>query len=434
MSPASVTTWCSQRISGTEALDLTGGAEDDLHYVRLVGYGPHVGIRWALSFRTLPEGGPPQTLLMDHLCISEVEGNHRSLTLVLDPELPGDANISSIADRFSPQICRHWSTMDAAERLLKLLGLLEGRIDWTAEELGQRLEVTTRTIRRDMSRLRTLGYPVEAVAGPGGGYRLGAGGKLPPLLLDDDEALAVALGLRLSTLSAVGGLEEASLSALAKLEHVLPPRLRSRLEDVSDATTSTLGPTRSPVDAAVFSELATATRRRERARLLYTDAEKRRSERHVEPVRLVYAGRRWYLVAFDLDRDDWRTFRLDRVTAPRSTGVRARPPRGPDPVQLVQRGITIDSWAFRASVILEVSSATAEGFVAPTVGTIETIDETRCRLVIGADEVAWLAHYLLGLPFGFEVETPEELRLELAAIGVRLVRRFGDGADEVPPE
>ncbi|MGD2059598.1 MAG: HTH domain-containing protein, partial [Acidimicrobiia bacterium] len=182
--------------------------------------------------------------------------------------------------------------MDAAERLLKLLGLLEGRIDWTAEELGARLEVTTRTIRRDITRLRALGYPVEAVAGPGGGYRLGAGGKLPPLLLDDDEALAVALGLRLSAVSAVGGLEEASLSALAKLEHVLPPRLRSRLEDVSDSTTSTLGPSRAPVDATVFSTLATATRRRERVRLLYTDAEMRSGERHVEPVRLVHAGRR----------------------------------------------------------------------------------------------------------------------------------------------
>lgn len=314
--------------------------------------------------------------------------------------------------------------MDTAERLLKLLGLLEGRIDWTAEELSRRLGVTTRTIRRDIARLRSLGYPVEATAGPGGGYRLGAGGHLPPLLLDDEEALAVTLGLRMSTMAAVGGLEEASLSALAKLEHVLPPRLRSRLEDVSDATTSMLRPSRFPVDAASFATVAAAIRKLERVRLTYVDSEGRRSERHIEPVRLVHAGRRWYLVAFDLDRQDWRTFRLDRVTTPRSTGMRARPPRGPDPVSLVQRGVTIDAWAFRASVVLAADEATATRVIPPTVGTIEPIDPSSCRLVIGADELGWLAHYLLGLPFEFDVESPGELREELAAIGADLARRF----------
>ena len=156
--------------------------------------------------------------------------------------------------------------MDTAERLLKLLGLLEGRIDWTAEELARRLEVTPRTIRRDITRLRELGYPVEAMAGPGGGYRLGAGGKLPPLLLDDDEAVAVAIGLRVSTTSAVGGLEDSSLSALAKLEHVLPARLRSRLEDISDATTSTLGSSRHQVDHGVLALVAAAIRKSEERR------------------------------------------------------------------------------------------------------------------------------------------------------------------------
>lgn len=314
--------------------------------------------------------------------------------------------------------------MDTAERLLKLLGLLEGRIDWTAEELGRRLEVTPRTIRRDITRLRDLGYPVEAVAGPGGGYRLGAGGKLPPLLLDDDEALAVALGLRVSTMSAVAGLEESSLSALSKLEHVLPPRLRSRLEDVSDATTSTLTRSRTSIDAGSFSTLASSIRKRERVRLGYVDNEGRRTERHVEPVRLVHAGRRWYLVAFDLDRDDWRTFRLDRISSPKSTGMRARPPRGPDPVELVQRGVTIDAWSFRSSIVLACDREAALRVIPPTVGTVEDIDGSSCRLVIGADEVEWLARYLLGLPFDFAVETPEELKRELAAVGRRLVDRF----------
>ena len=315
--------------------------------------------------------------------------------------------------------------MDTAERLLKLLGLLEGRIDWTAEELARRLEVTPRTIRRDVTKLRSLGYPVEAMAGPGGGYRLGAGGKMPPLLLDDDEAVAVAVGLRVSTTSAVGGLEDASLSAMTKLEHVLPPCLRNRLEDISDATTSTLVGSRAEVDHATLSLVGAAVRREERVRFEYVDNEGKHTERHTEPRRLVHTGRRWYLVAFDLVRDDWRTFRLDRVISPTSTGMKSRRRPGPDPVDLVQRGITIDAWTIRASVVLHVPASVAKRHVPPTVGTIEEIDDVRCRLLIGADEVEWLARYLLSLPVDFEVEDPPELRAELASIGGRLIPRFG---------
>ena len=315
--------------------------------------------------------------------------------------------------------------MDTAERLLTLLGLLEGRIDWTAEELARRLEVTTRTIRRDVTRLRDLGYPVEALAGPGGGYRLGAGGKMPPLLLDDEEALAVALGLRVSVTSAVGGLEDASLSAMSKLEHVLPPRLRGRLEDISDATTSMQRGSRSEVDHGALAVIAATIRKKERLRIGYVDNQGRGSERHLEPVRLVHTGRRWYLVAFDLDRDDWRTFRLDRVTDPVATGMRSRPRRGPDPVDLVQRGITIEAWDFRATIQLGVSAEVAEREIAPTVGTIEPIDDDSSRLTIGADEIDWLVRYLLSLPFAFDVEEPSELRDSLALVGSDLVRRFG---------
>lgn len=317
--------------------------------------------------------------------------------------------------------------MDTAERLLKLLALLEGRIDWTSEDLARRLEVTTRTIRRDITRLRSLGYPVEAMAGPGGGYRLGAGGKLPPLLLDDEEALAVALGLRVSATTAVGGLEEASLSAMSKLEHVLPPRLRSRLEDVSVATTSTLGGSRSSVDHATLAAAAAAIRRQERLRFEYVDNERRTTERHVEPVRLVHTGRRWYLVAYDLNREDWRTFRLDRVGAPVATGKRATPPEGPDPVALVQRGITVDSWRFPASVLLRVSADVALREIPATVGTVEPVDAETCRLVIGADEIGWLARYLLSLPFQFDVEEPRSLAEELGSIGERLIAAFRAG-------
>lgn len=313
--------------------------------------------------------------------------------------------------------------MDTAERLLKLLGLLEGRIDWTAEELARRLEVTTRTIRRDVTKLRGLGYPVEAVAGPGGGYRLGAGGKLPPLLLDDEEALAVALGLRVSTTSAVGGLEDASLSALAKLEHVLPPRLRSRLEDVSEATTS-LGRSPMRVDHTTLAVTASAIRARLRVRFGYVDNEGNRTERHTEPARLVHSGRRWYLVAFDLDRDDWRTFRLDRVSSPVVTGIRSANRDSPDPVALVQRGVTVDSWRHAASVTLAVPKDRAEREISPTVGTVEEVDDQTSRLVIGADEMGWLARFLLGLSFDFTVESPDELRTELHRLGEGLVDRY----------
>lgn len=316
--------------------------------------------------------------------------------------------------------------MDTAERLLRLLGLLQGRSDWTAQELADRLGVTTRTIRRDITRLRELGYPVEALAGPGGGYRLGAGGKMPPLLLDDGEALAVALGLRMSAMTAVDGLEDHAVSALAKLEHVLPPRLRPRLEDISDATTSTLGVPRIQVDLSALAVVAAAIRARQRLRLDYVDSRGNESERHVEPLRLVHTGRRWYLVAFDLDRDDWRTFRLDRVTKPVVTGMRAASRTAPDPVELVQRGITVDAWGFAASVILDASVERARREVAPTVGTLAAIGEKTTRLSIGADDMGWLARFLLGLSMGFEVEGPPELRKELARIGRELTEHYGD--------
>lgn len=314
--------------------------------------------------------------------------------------------------------------MDSAERLLKLLGLLEGRIDWTADELARRLEVTPRTVRRDITRLRTLGYPVEAMAGPGGGYRLGAGGKLPPLLLDDEEALAVAVGLRVAATAAVGGLEDASLSALSKLEHVLPPRLRNRLEDVSVATVTTTGPPSSRVDHNALATVASAIRAGVRLRFEYTDAEQRRTERHAEPHRLVHTGRRWYLVAFDLDRDDWRTFRLDRVSEPKVTGIRSARRKAPDPVEMVQRGVAIEAYTHRATVRLHVPLQSAAMMIAGNVGALEEIGPNECRLEIGADDIVWLARFLLGLPFRFTVEQPPELGEALGEIGRRLASTY----------
>jgi predicted DNA-binding transcriptional regulator YafY len=241
------------------------------------------------------------------------------------------------------------------------------------------------------------------------------------LLLDDDEALAVALGLRVATATAVGGLEEASLSALSKLEHVLPPRLRTRLEDISFATVSTVASSSSRADHNALAVAAAAARTRQRLRFGYVDSEGRASERHAEPLRLVHTGRRWYLVAFDLDRDDWRTFRLDRVSSPRATGMRSTRRPEPDPVELVERGVSIDVYAHRGVIRLATTMERARQAIPSTIGALETVDAEQCRLIMGADDINWLARYLLGLPWDFVVEGPDELVEELKRIGAKLV-------------
>ncbi|MGL5852535.1 MAG: helix-turn-helix transcriptional regulator, partial [Phycicoccus sp.] len=212
---------------------------------------------------------------------------------------------------------------DPAGRLLSLLSLLQTPRDWPGSELAARLGVTGRTVRRDVERLRSLGYPVEATLGHHGGYRLVAGSALPPLLLEDDEAVAVAVGLRACAGQAVAGIDEASLRALTKLTRVLPSRLRHRVRSLS-ASTTVLPPGSGPqVDADDLTVLAAAVANHERLRMHYVARDGSRQRRHVEPVRLVVAGRRWYLLAFDLDRDDWRTFRVDRIDDPRPTGGRS---------------------------------------------------------------------------------------------------------------
>ncbi len=180
------------------------------------------------------------------------------------------------------------------------------------------------------------------------------------------------------------------------------------------------------MDHSTLAAVASAIRGRQRVRLAYVDNRGKESERHIEPVRLVHTGKRWYLVAFDLDRDDWRTFRLDRVTNPVATGMRAGVRRGPDPVELVQQGITVDVWDVAASVILDAGVQRARREIAPTVGTVAAIDEKTSRLSIGADDMGWLARFLLGLSIKFEVEGPPELKEELARIGRELVERYAD--------
>lgn len=223
---------------------------------------------------------------------------------------------------------------------------------------------------------------------------------------------------------AVAGLEEASVSAMSKLEQVLPARLRTRLEDISTSTVSIQTTSASSVSHRVLSVVAATIRKVQRLRFEYTDGSGRASERHVEPIRLVHTGRRWYLVAFDLDRNDWRTFRMDRVVDARNTLISAEQRSAPDPAEFVQRGIGVEAWSIRATVLLRVPLGTAKSNIHPAMGSIEAIDHSSCRITIGADDTNWIARFLLGLPFGFEVEQPQELIQELASIGSRLVTAY----------
>jgi predicted DNA-binding transcriptional regulator YafY len=309
----------------------------------------------------------------------------------------------------------------SAGRLLALLSLLQMRPHWSASELASRLNVTPRTVRRDVTRLRDLGYPVEAEPGPLGGYQLGAGGVLPPLLLSDDEAVAVAVGLRLAASGGVIGSEDAAIAALAKLEQVLPARLRERVGALNAATVLLRSPGDPLVHPDLLLTLAQGCRHLERLRFNYRDAGGRVTDRRVEPYRLVNTDRRWYLVARDLDRDDWRTFRVDRLSEPSLTGHRFTRATEPDAAAMVAGGMALVSYLWQAEVLLRVDLNTAASAVSRSIGNLEARgDATLLR--IGANELEWIAGYLAGLPFDFEVINPPELRKALRALASRLRR------------
>jgi predicted DNA-binding transcriptional regulator YafY len=247
--------------------------------------------------------------------------------------------------------------LETSARLLRLLSLLQAHREWSGADLADRLGVTPRTVRRDVDRLRELGYPVNASPGTGGGYQLGAGAELPPLLLDDEEAVAVAVGLRQAAGQGIEGIGETSVRALAKLEQVLPHRLRRRVGALTAFTVPMLrGPQASVVDPGVLTELANACRDCERVRFEYLDHGGSPTRRTVEPHRLVCSERRWYLFAWDVDRDDWRTFRVDRITPRPPHGPRFTPrtPPAGDLAAHVARGVSTRAYASHALVRLLV--------------------------------------------------------------------------------
>lgn len=312
------------------------------------------------------------------------------------------------------------------ERVLRLLALLQRRPSWTAAELAAELRVTDRSVRRDVERLRALGYPVHATAGVGGGYQLGAGTRLPPLLLDDEEAIATAVSLRLAAGGTVAGAGEAALRALAKLDQVMPSRLRAEVRAVHGATETLVGPG-IEIDAEVLTTLARACRDAVRVRFRYAGRDGEERERSVEPVRMVTTGRRWYLMARDVDRDDWRTFRLDRMREVTATTWRFRPRDHPDPVAYVQRSVTEAPYRYVARVRVHARPDQVRELVPPQVGRVEDDRDGWCVLVVGGDHLDWLAAHVARLGFAAEVLEPPELREAAALLARRLAAMVGAG-------
>jgi predicted DNA-binding transcriptional regulator YafY len=312
---------------------------------------------------------------------------------------------------------------ETASRLLQLLSLLQGRRDWPGHELADRLEVSARTIRRDIERLRHLGYPVDSLTGPAGGYRLRAGSAMPPLLLDHEEAIAIAVGLRTAAGGSVIGIEETAVRALVKLEQILPGHLRRRVSALGSAT-STLpvaGPTVNPQHLTV---IAGACRDSERLRFAYRSRDGTGSRREVEPHSLVNHGRRWYLVAWDRGREGWRTFRVDRVARPASTGVRFAPRGLPatDAAAYVEQSIAGAPNRFEAVVTLHAGAEEIGRRVPSYWGVIEPIDAHTCEYRTGDDDLGWLALRIAMLGVDFEVQEPPELVERLRALASRLGR------------
>ena len=316
--------------------------------------------------------------------------------------------------------------LETSARLLRLLSLFQAQRYWSGALLAERLEVTARTLRRDVDRLRTLGYPVNSTSGTAGGYQLGAGAKLPPLLLDDDEAVAVAVGLRTAASGTVTGIEEASVRALAKLQQVLPDRLRRRVNAL-DAFILPLAGSGPKVHADTLTSIAGACRDLCRLRFDYHSRDGSESARDVEPHRLVYTGRRWYLAAFDVGRNNWRTFRVDRIEPPLAAGERfaARPAPDGDFAAYVSRSVAFASDAQPAQVILHASVEQAAEKLPPAAGKLEPFSEGRCVLHTGACSFEAWAMHLAMLGFEFEVREPPELAERIRELAGRLVRAVG---------
>lgn len=310
---------------------------------------------------------------------------------------------------------------EPSARLLRLLSFLQTPRDWSGQELAERLDVDIRTVRRDIEKLRNLGYPVQAIPGVAG-YRLGAGAKMPPLLLDDDEAIAVALGLCLSAGGGiVTGAEESALRALVKIEQVLPSRLRHRFATLRSATMAVPPGTTAP-DSSLLSAIALAISERRQLRFDYQAHDGAASRRNAEPYKLVNVGRRWYLLGWDVDRRDWRTYRVDRLQLRIPDGPTFTPRETPEDwiADYVSRGVSTAPYTCQSRINLQVPIAEAAQRIPPTVGHLEAVNARECLLYLGANSYDDLAIHLglLGIPF--TVQDPPELVAHLRALADRI--------------
>ena len=321
---------------------------------------------------------------------------------------------------------------ETSARLLRLLSLLQARRDWTSTELADRLGVTTRTIRHDVDRLRGLGYPVNARPGVAGGYRLGADGALPPLLLDDEEAVAVVIGLRTAASGSVAGIEETSVRALAKLQQVLPSRLRHRVSAFQAYALPV--PSRGPVvDPDVLTLIASACRDHDQLRFDYRAHSGAASRRSVEPYRLVHDRQRWYLVAWDTDRDALRTFRVDRISPRLPAGPRFTPRALPPDQEIaaqVARGAGEATWRYRARVIVQAPAAYVRDRL-PIPVEVESLGDDRCAFEPGSDYPEMLALYLGLLDADFTIVDSPELVDALRKL-TRRYQRAIDASQQAP--
>ncbi|GAA3167441.1 helix-turn-helix transcriptional regulator [Nonomuraea roseoviolacea] len=324
--------------------------------------------------------------------------------------------------------------VETSARLLRLLSLLQTRREWSGTELAERLGVTPRTVRRDVGRLRELGYPVAATAGAPG-YRLGAGTDLPPLLLDDDEAVAVAVGLRTAAGGSVTGIEETSVRALAKLERVLPSRLRHRVRALQSMTVP-MGRAGSAVDPAALTAIASACRDHETLRFDYRSHEGQQSARAAEPYRLVHSGRHWYLLGWDTGRAGWRTYRVDRLSLRTPNGPRfvPRDPPDADLAAYVSRSLSSAPYRYQGRFTMHAPAEVVAGRMPATVAAIEPIDARSCTLTSGANDLDELAVWVAQTGVDFDVHEPPELADHLLALSARLAaaaQRAGAGRQPV---
>ncbi len=313
--------------------------------------------------------------------------------------------------------------LDTSARLLRLLTLLQARATWSGADLAERLEVTARTLRRDVDRLRSLGYPVESTTGAAGGYKLGAGASLPPLHLDEDEATAIFVGLHTAGGTDVTGAAAASLRALTKLEGVLPTRLKRKLATLRSSVLKLTD--RSPaISLADVATLASACSERLVTRFEYTGRGDAATAREVEPLRLVHAGQRWYLVAWDPSKEAWRTFRVDRIRKPEVSTARfkARPPPHDDLARYVTESLSSSPYRYRARVLLHSPIEPMQAHVSAFDGMLEPASKTTCLLTTGAHSLDGLAVLVAMLGVEFEVIEPLELLDRMKAVSERLAR------------